>query len=73
DNVYVYEFRYKETVAAPDDDITLDALFDGLKVPDDLTNEQMTGLDGLKIEVQAQAIQADGFDTAAAAWAVWED
>lgn len=64
-----YEFWYKETVGAPTADVALDALFDSITVPADITSEQLATIAGMTITVNAYAIQADGFTTAAAAWA----
>lgn len=68
-NTRTYEFWYKETVAAPDADVPLDALFDKIIVPGTITNEQLATIEGMTITVNAYAIQADGFDGAADAWA----
>ena len=67
-NTRTYEFWYKETVAAPDGDVTLDALFDQIIVPGNITNDQLKTIEGMTITVNAYAIQADGFGTAEAAW-----
>lgn len=67
-NTRTYEFWYKETVAAPDADVALDALFDQIVVPSNITNEQLETLAGLTITVTAHAIQSVGFDSADAAW-----
>ena len=64
-----YEFWYKETVGALDDDVALDALFDSITVPGTITNEQLATIEGMTITVNAYAIQADGFANAEAAWA----
>ena len=61
DGVRSYEFRYKTTVSAPEKDVALDALFDKIKVPGKITKEQLATIADLKIEVEAHAIQADGF------------
>ena len=63
-----YEFWYKETVGAPTADVALDALFDSITVPVSITNDQLETIEGMTITVNAYAIQADGFDTADAAW-----
>ena len=63
-----YELRYKDIVAASSSDQPLEAIFTGIKVPGTLTNEQIALLEGFKIDVVAQAIQADGFDSADDAW-----
>lgn len=70
-NTRTYEFWYKETVAAPDTDVALDALFDSITVPGAITNEQLATIDGMTITVNAYAIQADGFASAEAAWAAY--
>lgn len=68
-NTRTYEFWYKETVGAPDGDVALDALFDSIIVPGNITQEQLATIEGMTITVNAYAIQADGSDTADAAWA----
>lgn len=67
-NTRTYEFWYKEAVAAPTADVALDALFDSITVPGEITNEQLATIEGMTITVNAYAIQADGFADAAAAW-----
>lgn len=67
-NTRTYEFWYKEAVAAPTANVTLDALFDSITVPGEITNEQLATIEGMTITVNAYAIQADGFADAAAAW-----
>ena len=67
-NTRTYEFWYKETVAAPDGDVALDALFDQIIVPGNITNDQLKTIEGMTITVNAYAIQADGFADAADAW-----
>ena len=71
-NTRTYEFWYKETVAAPNGDVALDALFDKIIVPGFITNEQLATIEGMTITVNACAIQADGFANAEAAWATFE-
>lgn len=66
-----YEFRYKEAVGAPDAVVTLPALFTGITVPGSITNNQLNSIAGMTITCVAEAIQADGFTTAAAAWAAF--
>ena len=63
-----YEFWYKETVGAPTADVALDALFDSITVPGEITNEQLATIEGMTITVNAYAIQADGFANADEAW-----
>ena len=70
-NTRTYEFWYKETVAAPDADVALDALFDSITVPGTITNAQLATIEGMTITVNAYAIQADGFTTPEAAWAAY--
>lgn len=70
-NTRTYEFWYKEAVGAPTDDVALDALFDSITVPNDITGEQLATIQGMKITVNAYAIQADGFETAEEAWAAF--
>lgn len=70
-NTRTYEFWYKETVAAPDSNVELDALFDSITVPGNITNDQLSSITGMTITVNAYAIQADGFANADAAWAAY--
>ena len=70
-NTRTYEFWYKETVAAPDGDVALDALFDSITVPGTITNAQLATIEGMTITVNGYAIQADGFANAEAAWAAY--
>lgn len=72
-NTRTYEFWYKETVAAPDADVALDALFDSITVPESITNAQLATIEGMTITVNAYAIQADGFDSAEKAWVAYEE
>ena len=73
DDTRTYEFRYKNTVAALDNDVVLDDLFETITVPSSITGEQLAKIADLKITVIANAIQADGFDNADAAWAAFGD
>ena len=68
DDTRTYEFRYKETVAAPDADVILDDLFETITVPSTITAEQLATIQGLEITIVANAIQADGFENADDAW-----
>ncbi len=63
-----YYFYYKETVEAPTADVKLATLFDSIKVPEWATGDQLKALQGFEINVVAEAIQADGFENADAAW-----
>lgn len=66
-----YCFYYTGTVAAPDADIKLATLFDSITVPEWVTGDQLAALDNFKISIVAEAIQADGFANADAAWAAF--
>lgn len=69
--VITYEYRYSDTVSAATGDKKLPALFTGIKVPDGWTNDDLAALGGIKIDIVAQAIQADGFANAEAAWTAY--
>lgn len=47
-------------------------LFDKIVMPGNLTNDELKGVGDSKITVVAEAIQADGFETEAAAWAAFD-
>lgn len=64
-----YYFYYNEAVAAPTADVVLPVLFDSIKVPQWATGDQLKALQGFEINVMAEAIQADSFADADAAWA----
>lgn len=66
--IITYEYRYKETVSAATEDNKLPALFTGIRVPGEWTNDDLAALGGIQINIVAQAIQADGFDNAEKAW-----
>lgn len=66
-----YYFYYNETVAAPDGNVVLPTLFDSIKVPTWVTGDQLAKLNDFQINVVAEAIQADGFESADAAWAAF--
>ena len=66
-----YYFYYTETVAAPDADVKLATLFDSITVPDWVTGDQLAELSNFQITAVAEAIQADGFATADAAWVAY--
>lgn len=70
-NTRTYEFWYKEAVAAPNGDVALDALFDSIIVPGEITGAQLATIEDMTITVNAYAIQADGFADAEAAWAAF--
>lgn len=69
--IRTYEFRYKEVVAETTQDTDLPALFTQIKIPQELTNTELATLENLKIDIVANAIQADGFANADAAWAAF--
>ncbi len=70
----VYEFRYKTTVSTMTGGAKkLDPLFDAMVIPTTVKNDQLATLNEMTIDIVAQAIQADGFESADAAWAAWED
>ena len=66
-----YIFYYAETVAAPDGNVVLPVLFDRITVPEWVTGDQLAKLDKFEINAVAEAIQADGFANADAAWAAF--
>ena len=71
-NVATCEFRYKEVVERSKADTKLPALFTQIKIDGAKVNENNIGtLKDVEIQIQAHAIQADGFDDAAAAWAAY--
>lgn len=68
--VNIYEFRYNsEVTVGLDEDTALPALFTEINLPDYLTGDKYTSLDNSKVEILAQAVQAEGFDDADAAFA----
>lgn len=67
-----YEFWYKIPVDARTAEQVLEPLFTGIKVPGSLTGEDLDKLVDFQIDIVAQAIQADGFTDADAAWAAWQ-
>ena len=66
-----YYFYYTETVAAPTADVVLPVLFNKITVPGFVTGDQLAKLEGFEITAVAEAIQADGFANADAAWAAY--
>lgn len=72
-----YEFRYKDAYTAPAADdsgeeyVALEDLFQTVKIPGEITNDELATLSDLSISVEAHAIQAAGFGTADLAWAAW--
>ena len=70
-NTLTYYFYYNGTVPAADADVVLPVLFNSITVPEWTTNEQLAALQNFQITVVAEAIQADGFANADAAWAAF--
>lgn len=66
-----YYFYFNGTVAAPNGDVALPTLFDEITVPEWVTGEQLAALTNFKIDIVAEAIQAEGFADADAAWAAF--
>ena len=71
--VLTYEYRYDEIVAAPTADVKLPALFTGIEIPGEWTKETLNALGNFTIDIVAEAIQKDGFDTADDAWTAFEN
>lgn len=71
-DTFTYYFYYKTPVAAPDGDVKLETLFDAVTVPGWVKGDQLAKLNDFKITVVAEAIQADGFTNADAAWAAFD-
>ena len=67
-----FYYYYNEKVAAPNADKVLETLFDSITVPEWVTADQLNALKDFQINVVAEAIQADGFATADAAWAAFK-
>lgn len=65
-----YEYRYYTAVDASNatEGVKLEPLFTTINIPGEYTNEQIAFLGGMKINVEAHAIQADGFTNADEAW-----
>lgn len=71
ENTVTFTVNYKNVVdnaLASANDVSLGAVFTDIQVPN--VNDVST-LTGFEVTVIAQAIQAEGFDTAAAAWAAF--
>lgn len=75
DNTVTYEFRYHTTVDVLDaqQDLLLEPLFTHFTVPAELTGEQLLTVSDLEIHVVGNAIQAESFASADAAWAAFEN
>lgn len=71
-----YEYRYIKDnnpnttfTAEKDKDTALSPLFNNVVIPGEWTNDDLAAIGGVKITIVAEAIQADGFANADAAWA----
>ena len=64
-----YEFWYNTATTKSESEQDLPALFTGINVPGEINNAQLASIDNFKIHIVAQAVQADGFDTADEAFA----
>ena len=60
-----YTYEYEDVLAAGEKA----TLFTGVTIPKEFTNAEMTALGDFNIDIQGQAIQADGFANADAAFA----
>lgn len=67
-NKITYEFRYYQAVEKAGADQPLEPLFTQIQVPNEMLGDEMETLADMHIDAVAEAIQADGFDDAAAAW-----
>ena len=70
-----YEFRYKNIVTTTTEvDNKLPALFTKITVPGAIINTELATLEGLKIDIVAQAVQAAGFMTDVdGAWSAFDN
>ena len=71
-NTHTYELRYNEIVSRSETDTVLQPVFTQVHVPGFIDNDQLATVENFKITVVAQAIQAEGFDDANAAWAAFK-
>ncbi len=72
-NTATYEFRYKDTVKpGKDEDLVLDALFDEIFMPEEVTGEQLATIANFEIKVVGHAIQKSGFESADEAWLTFD-
>lgn len=72
DNI-VYEFRYRDIVSAGNADEKFPALFTELKVPGVVTRDEIQMIADLKIEIMGEAMQAETFADADAAWVAFDE
>ncbi len=59
-------------IPAAAEDTVLPVLFNEIKIPEWVTGEQLEKLENFEINAVAEAIQADGFEDADAAWAAFD-
>ena len=72
-NTYTLEFRYFEAVEpTATEDTTLAPLFKTIRIPGELTNAHLATLENFTIEVDGNAIQATGFESADEAWTAFD-
>lgn len=64
----IYEFRFRNSVSKATENQTLKPLFTTFAIPGNLTSEQIAAIEGSSITLIAQAIQAEGFRDADAAF-----
>ena len=67
----VYEFWYTKIVDARESEQVLEPLFTHIVIPGTIDNDTLATLDAHFIDIVAHAMQADGFNTPADAWAQW--
>ena len=67
----VYEFWYTKIVDARNAEQVLEPLFTHVVIPGTIDNDTLATLDAHFIDIVAHAMQADGFNTPADAWAQW--
>lgn len=71
--INTYEYRYKEPVSALDREVELDALFNTVKIPLGVTENNVEDFAQMTIWVEAHAIQTVSFDgDVDAAWAAFD-
>ena len=68
----VYEFRYATKLPKVAENTVLNDLFQTITVPGSIDNDHLAYLEGVTITVTAEAIQADGFANADAAWTAFD-
>lgn len=74
--VFYYTGKHADSVTtivpATDKDLELEPLFTSFKVPGTLNNKELAVFQDMKVSVEAQAIQAAGFEDVKLAWAAFE-